>query len=134
VLVARPTPNMNRRQNGRSVRGTLPFYLLLIVPLFCGQTKAQVQPRPSKEQPLLKIDMRKYGYKPYGTGMFDSLSLAFVDGKELLVGWTKLDSPPDNAGRRTSRPAPRGARTGRLVMKNVLGNGRRLISMPRSPR
>jgi len=84
---------MNGRQNAKTIAGSLALFLV-VLPLVSGQTNFQsIEPEPSRDRPLLEIDMRKYGYKPHRSGADDWLSLAFTQSNDILVAWTTSDGP-----------------------------------------
>ena len=98
---------MNGHKKAKTIGESLVLLSLLVAPLVSGQTNSQsIEPAPSREHPLLGIDMRKFGYKPRGTGVFDSVSLAFTESDDLLVGWTASDDSRDWTKERSSTPVP----------------------------
>ena len=98
---------MNGRQKAKIIERSLAVLFLFVVPIVSGQTRSQpVQPEPAKDHPLLEIDIRKYGYKPYGSGAMDSLSLAFTQRNEILVAWPTLDDSHSKAKMWLTRPVP----------------------------
>jgi hypothetical protein len=84
---------MNGRRKTKTIAGSLALLFLVVLPLVSGQTSFQpIEPEPSRDRRLLKIDMRKYGYKPHGSGADDWLSLAFTKSNDILVAWTTADA------------------------------------------
>jgi hypothetical protein len=77
---------MNGRQKMKTIAGSLALLFLVVVPLVSGQTNSQpLEPAPSRDHPLLEIDVRKFGYKPRGSGARDSFSLAFTESNDILT-------------------------------------------------
>jgi hypothetical protein len=97
----------NRRQKDKIVGRALVLFLLFVVPLVSGQTNSQsIEPEPSQDHALLKIDVRKFGYKPPGIEQPDRLSLAFTESNDILVAWTNLDDPHSKKTLRSNTPVP----------------------------
>jgi hypothetical protein len=98
---------MRGRQNAKTMAGTLALLLLSAVPLVSGQTNPQpIEPAASRDQPLLEIDARKFGYKPHGSGAEDWLSLAFTESNDILVAWTSSDASYSRTKIRSTTPVP----------------------------
>jgi hypothetical protein len=53
------------------------------------------------ERPLLKMDLRSYGYKSHAGGTRDYWSVAFINNDDLVLGWTTLDN--SDVGKKTGR-------------------------------
>jgi hypothetical protein len=87
----------------------LLFVLSLCVPLlevFAQDSRQSLEPKPSEDRPVLELDLRKYGYKSYLTNGRDSLSLAFTESNDIVIGWSKLDDPHADKTMRTNNPVP----------------------------
>ena len=98
---------MNASQRAKSIAGSLALLFLAVEPLVCGQTNPQaIEPEPSRDQPQLKIDTRQFGYKPDGSGVHDSLSLAFTESNDLLVAWTTSDESQNKTKIRSTTSVP----------------------------
>jgi len=98
---------MNGRQKMKTIAGSLALLFLVVVPLVSGQTNSQpLEPAPSRDHPLLEIDVRKFGYKPRGSGARDSFSLAFTESNDILAAWTTLDDSHSKTKIRTNTPVP----------------------------
>jgi hypothetical protein len=98
---------MNGRQKAKTIAGSLALLFLVVVPLVSGQTNSQsIEPDPNRDPPLLEIDMRKYGYKPHGSGADDWLSLAFTESNDILVAWTTSDGRYSRTQIRTTTLVP----------------------------
>jgi hypothetical protein len=98
---------MNGRQKAKTTGGSLALLFLVAVPLVSGQTNSQpIEPEPSRDRPIVKIDMQKYGYKPHGNGADDWLSLAFTERNDILVAWTTADVSYARTKIRRTTPVP----------------------------
>jgi hypothetical protein len=79
---------MTGRRRAKTIAGSLALPFLVVAPLLFGETNSQpLEPEPSRDHPLLKIDLRRHGYTRHGRDIFDSLSLAFTDGNDIRVAW-----------------------------------------------
>ena len=77
-------------------------FFLVAVPSVGGQTNSPaIEPEPSRDQPLVEIDMRQFGYKPQGGEEF---SLAFTKSNDLLVAWTTSDESQNRTKIRSTTP------------------------------
>jgi hypothetical protein len=100
-------PETNRRETEKIVGRALVLFLLFVVPLVSGQTNSQsIEPEPSRDHVLLKIDVRKFGYKPPGIEQPDRLSLAFTESNDIVVAWTTLDDLHSKKKTRSNTPVP----------------------------
>lgn len=99
---------MDRRLRDKIIGRILGSLLLFVVPLVSAQTKSQpIEPEPSRDRPLLEIDLRKYGYEPHGNGArMEPLSLAFTQSNDLLVAWTTTDESQSKKEIRSTTPIP----------------------------
>ncbi len=98
---------MSGRKKTKTIAESLVLLLLIVAPFVSGQENSEpIEPAPSREHPLLGIDMRKFGYRPRGTGVLDSISLAFTESNDLLFGWTTSDDSRDWTKERSSTPVP----------------------------
>lgn len=77
-------------------RNRIPAGLAFLVVLLLGpalEPSQDIEPPPSEARPLLKLDLRKFGYKSRGSWKPDYLSVDFADANQLVFGWTILDDP-----------------------------------------
>jgi hypothetical protein len=101
------TSNMSKRVRENIAGRTVALLLLTAGAVVGGQTKSYTpEPHASTDRPLLKIDLRKYGYEPYWSGVLDPLSLAFTEDNGVLVAWSKFDDPHADRKINTSTPVP----------------------------
>ena len=97
---------MNGRQKATTFAGALALIILTAAPLLSGQTNSEpIEPKPSRDRPLLEIDVRKYGYRPQGSA-YEWLSLAFTQSNDILVAWTSLNDPRSKKTARNYTPVP----------------------------
>lgn len=95
------------RRMKRTARTFLCFASLVTVARAGAQTQSQeAEPSPSQDHPLLKLDLRRYGFKPYMSGRRDILSLNFTDDSHLVFAWTTLDYPHADKRKGPRDPVP----------------------------
>jgi hypothetical protein len=96
---------MKGHQKAKAIVGSLFLFYLVVAPLVARQENFQpIEPEPSRNHPLLDIDLRKFGYKPRGSGVLDPLSLAFTESNDVLVAWTASDGSRNWTKERSTTP------------------------------
>jgi hypothetical protein len=93
-------PAMHCQQRGRCPRNgamrsnALPAIAFLVVVLACAvQGQAQTIVPPTKDHPLLEVDVRKFGYERLNGSMRTHTFVDFTDNDHLAVGWLTLENP-----------------------------------------
>jgi hypothetical protein len=73
----------------------------------CAARAQEPEPFPSKDRPLLEIDLRRVGYDTSSATKRLQKFVDFTDASHLAVAWVTLDDPTvaDKTGPLTARPA-----------------------------
>lgn len=98
---------MSGRKKTKTIAESLVLLLVVVAPFVSGQENSQpIEPASSRERPLVAVDVRKFGYKPRGSGLVDPLSLAFTESNQLLVAWAASDDSRNWTKEPSTTPAP----------------------------
>ncbi len=102
---------------------------------FVGRGYSQdLEPAPTRDQPLLELDVHKFGYEPFTSGdMRWQTFVDFTDDNHLAVAWLTPDNPMSAKKTRMATPQP--AHLNVLILDAVTGEkkGQQTWSTPSFP-
>jgi hypothetical protein len=75
-----------------NVLTTITFALVVLLGAEQGQAQI-IEPSPTKDHPLLEVDVREFGYKKMNGSTPTRTFVDFTDNDHLAVGWLTLDNP-----------------------------------------